>query len=192
MAGRSRRWTGVGMAMLVAAWCAAAGAAEVAGVKLPDRQSVGGTELVLNGAGLRTRAIFKVYVGSLYLPAKANTLQAVVAKGPRRIQMDMLRNVTADQLLGTLIDGINDNTTDAERAAVKPQIDQLVGVAKGFGDIKEGSIVTLDAVDGGTRLSLDGQAKATIPGEAFNEILTRIWLGDKPAQADLKRAMLGG
>ena len=180
------------MAALVAVWCAAAGAAEVAGVKLPDRQNVGGAELLLNGAGLRTRAIFRVYVGSLYLPAKATTLEAVVAKAPRRIQMNMLRNVSADQLLGTLVDGIHDNTTDAERAAVKPQIDQLVSVAKGFGDIREGSIVTLDAVDGGTRLSLDGQAKATIPGEPFNVILTRIWLGEKPAQADLKRAMLGG
>ena len=36
------------------------------------------------------------------------------------------------------------------------------------------------------------QAKATIPGEAFNAALTKVWLGDKPVQADLKKAMLGG
>ena len=28
--------------------------------------------------------------------------------------------------------------------------------------------------------------------ERFNKALTRIWLGDKPVQADLKKAMLGG
>ena len=48
-------------------------AADVGGVKLADKMSVGGQELVLNGAGIRTRAIFKVYVGSLYVPAKAAT-----------------------------------------------------------------------------------------------------------------------
>ena len=56
--------------------------------------SVGGQELVLNGAGVRTRAIFKVYVGSLYVPAKATTAAAVLAKGPRRIQLNLLRDVT--------------------------------------------------------------------------------------------------
>ena len=39
---------------------------------------------------------------------------------------------------------------------------------------------------------LNGAAQAAIDGEAFNEALTRIWLGDSPVQADLKKAMLGG
>ena len=30
------------------------------------------------------------------------------------------------------------------------------------------------------------------PGEPFNRALTKIWLGDHPIQADLKKAMLGG
>ena len=63
------------------AFAAGAQAAEVGGVKLDDKVNVGGQELVLNGAGVRTRAIFKVYVGSLYVPAKANTRAAVLAKG---------------------------------------------------------------------------------------------------------------
>ena len=46
---------------------------------------------MLNGAGLRKRAIFKVYVGSLYIPAKARTAQDVLAKAPRRVQLDLLR-----------------------------------------------------------------------------------------------------
>jgi long-chain acyl-CoA synthetase len=39
---------------------------------------------------------------------------------------------------------------------------------------------------------VNGAAKGTIPGDAFNVALTRIWLGDKPVQADLKKALLGG
>ena len=81
-------------------------AAEVGGVKLDDKMSVGGQELVLNGAGIRTKVMFKVYVGSLYVPAKANTAAAVYAKAPRRVQLNMLRDVGADQMVEALVDGV--------------------------------------------------------------------------------------
>jgi long-chain acyl-CoA synthetase len=182
----------IAMAAFVVLLAGPALAAEVAGVKLDDKVSVGGQELVLNGAGVRTRAVFKVYVGSLYLPAKATTAQAALAKGPRRIQMNLLRDLSGDQLVGALVDGLKDNTSEAEFASIKPQTDQLVTIMKGFGDVKEGQVVTLDFVDGGTRIAHNGQAKGTVPGEAFNQALTRIWIGDKPVQGDLKKAMLGG
>ncbi|HEX6945514.1 MAG TPA: chalcone isomerase family protein [Casimicrobiaceae bacterium] len=182
----------IGMALVVACLAGTALAAEVGGVKLDDKASVAGQELVLNGAGIRTRAVFKVYVGSLYVPAKANTAAAVLAKGPRRVQMNMLRNLSPEQMIDALVDGLKDNATEAEFAAMKPQTDQLVSIMKGMGDLKEGNVVTLDFVDGGTRLSLNGQPKGTIAGEPFNQALTKIWIGDKPVQADLKKAMLGG
>jgi long-chain acyl-CoA synthetase len=179
---------------IVAVACVAtvAHAAEVGGVKLDDKASVGGQELVLNGAGVRTRAVFKVYVGSLYVPQKANTAQAVLAQSPRRVQLNLLRNLSADQLVDALVDGLKDNTTEAEFAAIRPQTDQLVTIMKGFGDVKEGHVVTLDFVEGGTRIALNGQPKGSVPGEAFNQALTKIWVGDKPVQGDLRKAMLGG
>jgi len=174
------------------AFAAAAQAVEVGGVNLPDKASVGGQELVLNGAGVRTRAIFKVYVGSLWLPAKATTPVAVLEKGPRRIQMNLLRDLSADQLVGALVDGLKDNNTPAELAAVQAQSDQLVTIMKSFGEVKEKDVVTLDFIDGATRIALNGTAKGSIAGEPFNRALTKIWIGDKPAQADLKKGMLGG
>jgi len=179
---------------LVAALIAAvpAFAADVGGVKLDDRIAVGGQDLVLNGAGIRTRAIFKVYAASLYLPAKAGDLAGVLAKGPRRIQMNLLRNLSADQLVDALNDGLKDNNSEAEMAAVKTQADQLTAIMKGFGEVKEGNVVTLDFVDGATKIGFNGAAKGTIAGEPFNAALTKIWLGDKPVQADLKKALLGG
>ena len=45
-------------------------ALEVAGVKLADKVQVGNETLQLNGAGLRTKWFFKVYVSALYLPQK--------------------------------------------------------------------------------------------------------------------------
>ena len=182
----------MGLAAAALSWSAATHAMEVGGVNLPDKASVGGQELVLNGAGIRTRAIFKVYVGSLYVPAKATTPQAVLAKGPRRVQMNLLRNLSADQLVDALVDGLKDNNTETELAAVKAQQEQMVTVMKGFGDVKEKDVVSIDYFNGATHILLNGQSKATIPGDAFNAALTKVWLGEKPVQADLKKAMLGG
>ena len=80
----------------VAAFVIATGAfaVEVAGVKIDDKASVAGQELVLNGAGMRTKVFLKIYIGSLYLPAKAGDLSGVLAKGPRRIQLNVMRSLT--------------------------------------------------------------------------------------------------
>jgi len=176
------------------AWTFAAGAlaAEVGGVNLADQQSVGGQTLVLNGAGIRTRAVFKVYVGSLYLPAKASTLDAALAKGPRRIQLNLLRDLSGDQLADAVNDGMKESNSASDVDAVKAQTDQFIALIKSMGPLKEGSVVTIDFADGATKVGFNGADKGSIPGEAFNRALTKIWIGDKPVQTDLRKAMLGG
>jgi len=170
---------------------AAVMAAEVAGVKIEDKASVGGKELVLNGAGVRTRAIFKVYVGSLYLPAKTANPQSALAAGPRRIQLNLLRTLSADQLVDALVEGLKANATPQELDTVKTQTAELVSIMKTFGEVKENDVVTIDFADGATKIGLNGAGKGVIVGEAFNRALIKVWLGDNPVQADLKRAMLG-
>ena len=177
--------------MLVGMLAAVAVAAEVAGVRLDDKVSVGAQELVLNGAGVRTRVVFKVYVASLYLPQKATELAAVLAKSPRRIQLNLLRTLSADQLVEALNEGLAENNTAAELAAVKSQVDALATIMKSFKEVKEKDVITLDFVDGATRIGLNGEAKGSIGGDAFNQALTKVWLGEKPVQADLKKSLLG-
>jgi Chalcone isomerase-like len=178
------------LALLVGA--SGAMAAEVGGIKLDDKVAVAGQDLVLNGAGIRTKLMFKVYVGALYLPAKATSLDAVLARSPRRVQLTLLRDLSADDLVGALVEGLENNSSPAELATLKPQTDQLVSIMKSIGQVKTGGVVTLDFIDGETRIAYNGQAKGTIAGAPFNAALTRVWLGDKPAQTDLRKAMLGG
>jgi long-chain acyl-CoA synthetase len=98
---------------ILLAFCLAAPAlaAEVAGVPLADEIWVGGQALVLNGAGVASKAIFKIYVGSLYVPQKVRDIDGVLEKGPRRIQMNLPRDLTADQLAGALVGGLNANNS---------------------------------------------------------------------------------
>ena len=167
-------------------------ALDVGGVKLDDKATVGGQELVLNGAGVRTKMMFKVYVGSLWVPAKATTPAAVFAKAPRRVQLNMLRDVSAEQMTEALADGVKQGNSPADVAAVKAQTDQLATILKSAGQLKEGNVLAFDFVDGATVVLVNGAAKGTIPGEAFNKALLNAWLGDDPVQGDLKKAMLGG
>ena len=119
------------------ALAASAQAVDVAGVNIPDKASVGGQELVLNGAGVRTRLMFKVYVGSLYVPAKVKTAAEAYGKTPRRIQLNMLRDVTSDQMIDALNDGLNQANSPAEAGALKSQMAELAGILKSIGQLKE-------------------------------------------------------
>jgi hypothetical protein len=178
-----------GLALLLAL---PATAAEVGGVKLADKISLDGKELVLNGAGIRSKLMFKIYVAALYLPAKTGDLAGVLSAGPRRVQLTLLRDLSADDLANALADGIKETSSAEQVAAVKAQTDQLLSIMKSIGEAKTGDVVTMDAIAGETRIGYKGQLKGTIAGEPFNAALMRIWLADKPVQADLKKALLGG
>jgi hypothetical protein len=173
---------------MVFAWPAFA--AEVAGVKLPDTDQ----QLVLNGAGLRKRAFFQVYAIGLYLPEKkAAAAEAIGAAGPKRVAIHMLRDVDAEQFTGALTDGMKDNHGEVEMKALEPRVKQLVGIMAAMKEAKEGMRITLDwAPAAGTLVTVNGKpAGQPIAGEDFYRALLRIWLGDKPVQADLKKALLG-
>ena len=180
-------------ALLSLLLCAApALAADVGGVTLKETATVAGQELVLNGAGIRSKVIFNVYVARLYVPAKAKDLAAVLAKGPRRVQLNMLRTLAAEQLIEAFNEGFKDNNSEAEMTATTAGRAQMTTIMKGFGEVKEGNVVGIDYADGQTTISLNGVAKGTIKGDAFNIAMMKIWLGAKPVQPDLKKSLLGG
>jgi hypothetical protein len=183
-----------GLALLLSLAADAVVAAEVEGVRLADSVQLGGTELVLNGAGVRTRVFFKVYVGALYLRKKAGSTDAVLGDaGAKRVAMHLLRDLEAEQLFSALNDGLKKNHSPAELAKLEPQMKQLDGIFAAVKAVKKGDVVLLDYLPGsGTRVTVRGEDRGTVPGEEFNRALLRIWLGESPADSALKKAMLGG
>ena len=177
---------------LVLLLCALPAAAlEVAGVKLADKTRLGESELVLNGAGIRTKVFFKVYVGALYLGEKKSLAADVLAeRGAKRVSLTLLRELSAQQVTEAFDEGIQANNSAATLAAMKPRIAQLLRL---FADGKQGDAILLDYLPGvGTVVSLNGVVRGKpIAGEDFYRALLRIWLGDKPVDDELKRAMLG-
>ena len=169
-------------------------AAEVGGVRFEDKSRVGGAELSLNGAGVRTRAFFKVYSIGLYLPEKKNTAQAVLGlAGAKRIQIVTLRDLTARQFAEALVERIEANHSAAELAALQPAVDDFKRTLLALEAAPSGTVIAIEYVpDAGTRLIVNSQPRGKpIAGEELFRAILRVWLGDKPVQADLKDALLG-
>jgi hypothetical protein len=170
-----------------------ANALEVSGVKLADSVHLGSRDLVLNGAGLRTKFFFKVYVAALYLGEKTHVAEAALNQpGEKRIALHVLRELSDEQLLHGFNEVLAANHTPAELQALEPQLNELTAIFHAVGKVKEGDVVALDYLpDNGTQIVVNGVLRGNIAGAVFNRALFKIWLGDKPAQPDLKQKMLG-
>jgi hypothetical protein len=173
-----------------AAW----GQLTVAGVKYEDSSEVRGSKLQLNGAGIRTKVIFKVYAAGLYLPKKAATTEEVLAAaGAKRISLTLLREVQSGEFAEAFSRGIEDNTDKAAYARLLPSLQRMNQIFAEHKKLNPGDVVLLDWVPGtGTMLTVKGaQQGEPFPDPEFYSALLRIWLGAKPADASLKEALLG-
>jgi hypothetical protein len=177
---------------LLLTWSASA--LEVAGVKLPDTAQVGSANLLLNGAGIRTKLFFKVYVGALYLPQKQTSADAIIAdEHEHRVALHIVRDLSSDKLLHAFNEAIEANHTKDELSALGAQLKQMAEVFNAVKEVKPGDVITLDYLPAsGTQIGVNGAVRGTIAGATFNRALLKIWLGSKPAQEDLKKGMLGG
>ncbi len=167
-------------------------AIEVKGVKVDETAQVGSNALVLNGAGVRTKLMFKVYVAALYLTQKQASADAVINDaGNKRVSMHFLRELSAEKLLHAMDEGFEANNSKVEMTAVESQMKAFRQLMTSAKEVKEGDVILLDYTTAGTQVSLNGKALGTVEGAAFNQALLRVWLGGNPVDASLKKAMLG-
>jgi len=166
----------------------------VADVKYEEVANLGGSTLQLNGAGVRYKAVFKVYTAGLYLDKKAGSLQEIAAlKGPKRLSITMLREIDSTELGKLFSRGMEDNM---DRAAFSKLIPGVMRMSQIFSDHKKlqaGDQFMIDWIPGtGTVITVKGKPQ----GEPFKEpeffnAMMGIWLGNVPADWKLKDALLG-
>lgn len=169
-------------------------AMEVAGVKLDETAHVANQELKLNGAGIRYKVFFKVYVAALYLGDKKSTVpQVLAAPGARRIEIVMLRDISSEDFGQAFMAGIRKNSEITERAKIINQMLTFGQLFASIPELKKGDVLTTDWIPGsGTLCTLNGKKISEfIPDIAFYNALLKIWLGHSPADDKLKKAMLG-
>ena len=186
-------------AALWAAWTMLAAGAlaqpmTVADVKYDETATVAGTPLQLNGAGVRYKAVFKVYTAGLYLEKKAQTPQEVAAlKGPKRMSITMLREIDSAELGKLFSRGMEDNMDKAAFSKLIPGVLRMSQIFSEHKKLQAGDQFMIDWVPGtGTTIIVKGKPQ----GEPFKEpeffnALMGIWLGNAPADWKLKDALLG-
>lgn len=167
---------------------------EHGGVKFEPRMDIRGNALQLNGAGVRYKAVFKVYAAGLYLPQKATTTEDVLGlNGPKRLTITMLRDIDANELGKLFTRGVEDNAPRSEMSRLVPGLIRMSEIFSSHKKLLAGDTFSIDWLPGlGTVISVKGQPQ----GDPFKEpeffnALMRIWLGSKPADHLLKDALLG-
>lgn len=180
-------------ALLLSA-AAAAATIEVGGVKVEDSATVAGTKLQLNGAGIRYKGPFKIYVAELYTSKKISNLdELIAAPGPKRMTLVMTREIDAGPFGKLLTRGMEDNNPKSEMSKLIPGLMKMSDIFTANKTFLPGDTIFMDWIPG-TGLVIS--AKGKIQAEPFKEpeffrALMGIWFGPVPADWKLKDAMLG-
>jgi hypothetical protein len=166
---------------------------EVAGVLIAAAARVADVDLVLNGAGLRRRFNVNVYAIGLYCPERTDNPSALIdTYRPKRIALTFYREVSAQQLVEALFEGVRENTTDTEFANVKRHADALAAVMLPLRTAARGDTVALDYLPNvGAQVVFNARPIGDpIPSFALYRALLKIWVGPRPVDPQLKRALL--
>ncbi len=166
-------------------------ARDVAGVRVPEAIEVEDTELRLNGAGLRWATMFKVkvYVSALYLATPSNDPAAIVqADEPKSVLTRFLRRMGKEKIIGAFRQGFERNS-GADAKALQPGLERVAAALPE--EVKEGMEVAVTYVPGKGTTVAGPSGEVTIAGKPFADAMFRSWLGTRPSDAGVKKAMLG-
>lgn len=159
----------------------------------PPSVQVAGEALQRNGAGIRYKAIFKVYAAALYLEKPTRSFEAIShLTGPKRVAVTMLRTINASELGQLFAHGMEDNMDRQQFSKLVPGVMRMSEVFSRHKSLRPGDSFTLDWIpDRGMVLSVNGvEEPVAFPEPEFYQAMLGIWLGPKPADGHLKTSLL--
>ena len=169
---------------------------EIESVILPDTLVLNKDTLVLNGAGLRRKAmLFKIYVGGLYLEEKNTNADSIIAANEK---MSLRLVITSGRVSsGALVNAMEEGfeiTTDGNVAQFREQIESLRSILSDKIKYKDVFDVSYQK-EGGVMIYKNSKLLGRVINSSdnlnFKQKFFAIWLGEKPADKKLKEGMLG-
>jgi len=165
-------------------------AADLDGVWMPDTRVVDGTNMRLNGVGLRTFSVFAihVYVAGLYLEQQSDNPDAIL-HSPQRKLLDIrfLRDVSAENAREAWQDGFDKNC----KAPCYLDPYDVQRFLAAVPSMHEGDETTLLFTPNGVNVTLNGRPMGNITDPHFAEIMLATFIGREPPTYRLKRELLG-
>jgi len=164
-------------------------ARDLAGVTMPEKVSISGKQLRLNGMGVGTKAFLKVYVIALYLETPTSDPRtAIKANEVKRIVLTMLRDVSREKFVQAVERDMMHNP-GVPIAALRGRLDLLESVLPA---LKRGNVLDFTHLPvRGTLVRGQGR-EITIPGKDFADALFSIWLSGQSSNPALRHQLLGG
>jgi hypothetical protein len=175
----------------ILAWGPTGMAMELGDIHMPDSMEAGETEVLLNGAGVRTKWFMNLYVGGLYLKEKGHNPERIIkADEPMAIRLHIISSlITSEKMEKATMEGF-EKATRGNVTPIKAQIKQFLSVFRQKMN-KDDTYDFIYLPGKGLQISKNQTLHCQIEGPAFKEALFGIWLCDQPAQKSLKEAMLG-
>lgn len=189
--------------LLLAAVCSADVTEPKTGVAFPESKDAGGKSLGLAGAGLRSKMMFKVYAGALYLdPAVKTELASFKAQASKPAQalydaickgsftklfvLHFVRDVEKDKITESFSEGLEKNmdVKGANAAAVKEFLDASAV------DMKEGQVLSVMVSGDEIVVTTPAGTSKTVKSATLATAVPAIWLGSDPVSEDLKKGMV--
>ena len=166
-------------------------AREIADVAVPETLTgADGVMLHLNGAGIRAKFFFKIYIAELYMQNPTSDVVKLLGDdGQKRMVMHFIYDeVSKEKLTEGWDEGFQANTDQKQLALLQARITRFNGL---FDTVKKGDEIALDYTPGkGTQVSIRNQVKGVVPGKDFNDALLAIWLGKEPVTPELRKELL--
>lgn len=164
----------------------------VNGVTFPVKVKGSKGDLELNGAGVRKKAMFKVYVLGLYVKTKSNDAAAIIKSNEEMfVRLQITSSMVNEKNMTEAIEEGFEKSLNGNTAPLRTKIDASLNSFKG--DIAVGDVFEFHYIPGtGVKISKNGNHITTTEGEDFKRALWGIWLGNNPVDANLKKALIGG
>jgi hypothetical protein len=148
---------------------------------------VGGKNRQLNGVGLRSKAVLKIYVGALYLERSSrDPVKILSTDSEKLVRMYLMRNQNRQELADELQSGFECNASDKTN-----QWQAFNTMLTLVPDMRKRDTLTFTYLPGkGTTLQAGDKELGVFHGKEFAAVVFSIWLGPKPPSEYFQTGML--
>jgi hypothetical protein len=143
--------------------------------------------LKLRGGGLKKYLGFKVWVSCIYLEEEVGSREAL-SDVPKKLEIDYLLKIPGAEIAKATQVGLENNLS---KEAYKNLEEKINLVNSLWPNVKKGDKYEVTYIPGqGTSFVFNGKLQRTIEGKDFAAAFFSIWIGEKPIDKRLRKAML--
>ena len=161
------------------------------GITMPSKIKSEGTGLVINGIGIREKLWIDLYVAGLYLTAETKDAKKIISSNNKMlIKLHIVSGLVSSEKMSASIEESFETSTGGKTEKLRTRINAFKAIFLKK-PIVEGVVFDISYVPGkGTMVYTNGKYQKTIKGLDFKTALFNIWLGEIPADEDLKENLL--